>query len=223
MLAIPALACASASRYTTGPEPLAPLPEPLIRLWAAAPGSPDPASVATLEARGSVQRTWEAPGPNHGVRVDLQGPGGRAAVEVRTFVPVRLDLAPGQAVRVSAVSAGAEARVRLDGDDGPLFWAFAGSVPPDARGLPLEVRPALRRAWVEVSSSDDLCRWTLAQRPVEVTAGGTSLAVLSPGAAATVESGGRRYRVVSAVSSSPEESDCGREGEPRLAFFWWRL
>ena len=131
-------------------------------------------------------------------------------------------LAEGKEVRLRAFL-GDAMMLRLDDAQGPLFLVSAGAAPPEPRDLPLDVHAAPRRAYVEVLSAEDLCQWTILQRGVEVTARGTPLGTIGPGATATFETQGRRWQITASEAATPDESDCGREGASRLAFFWTRL
>jgi len=169
-----------------------------------------------------VRRVAVEAGPAHGFTLDIDSPKGLLLVRVVTFAPARLDLSEGREVRLR-LAKGPALLLRLDDARGPLFLVSAGPSAPEGADLPVEVRPGPRRAYVEVSSSQDLCRWNVLQRSVEVTARGVPLATIAPGASTTVAAKGQRYGVTAIVASSPEESDCGQVGEPRLAFFWSRL
>ncbi len=213
--------CASAAKYVTGPLPPSSLPEPVVQVArAVAVGQPGP-RLATADVQGRLAHVAAGPAPASGFHLEIDTPRGLYLATVQTFAPVILDVQQGREVTLR-YSVGAAETFRLDDSQGPIFFSFAGGSPPDAGNLPMEVRPAPRSAYLEVLSSNDLCRWTVLHRKVEVSSNGIPLATLDPGTSGVVEVQGRRYRVTSAVASVPDESDCGREGEPRLAYFWSR-
>lgn len=185
-------------------------------------GVEPPPPMATADVKGRVRRVSARPSPAQGFRLEIEGPTGPVMLEVITYAPAFLDLAEGRDVRLRATLA-PSILLRLDDEQGPLFFLSAGPSVPEARDLPIDVGPAPRRTYVEVSAADDLCRWTVVQRSVEVASKGSLLATLGPGTSATVQAGGHQWLVTAVVASSPEESDCGREGEPRFAFFWSRI
>jgi hypothetical protein len=236
------LACASAARYATGPLPPSALPEPAVRLEmggppgqvpapparpilhleaAGTPGRP-PSPLPDVDVLGRVRRLVIHPGPAHGFHIEIDVPKGVLLADVLTYSPIRLDLAEGHEVRLRAFL-GTPMLLRLDDSQGPLFLVSAGPFTTEIKDVPIEVRAAPRRAYVEVLTTDDLCLWTVLARSIEVTSHGVSLGTVGPGATATFEAQGRRWQVTSSVASSPEESDCGREGSSRLAFFWARV
>jgi hypothetical protein len=175
-----------------------------------------------MDVRGRIRELTSAPLISDGFRMLVDGPDGQVNIEVLTYNPVHLDCAAGAAVRIRA-KLGDERSLRLDDESGNFFYLFNGTMPPQFEDLPILLRQSGRRAYFEVSTSDDLCRWTSLNKALEIVASGAHLGVVDPGYSATVETSGRSFKVTSAIASTPDESDCGREGTSRLAFFFSRL
>jgi len=171
-----------------------------------------------------LTRVVRGPAPDYAVRLHLEADDGvRYVLDVRTGVPVNLDVQPVQAIDVSLVRTDGTV-LTLSDETGILLLLTSGhSLPPDRKNLPLRVLPTQERVMLEVSSPDeDLCQRTWAHQFVDIEADGR-IWRMPPGRSGMIEAGGARYLVSIAACRMPEEADCGVLGDREVAFAWSRM
>jgi hypothetical protein len=216
------LSCASPASYTRGRLPPSALAEPEVRLEQRRAPPAAPVQVDTIDALGTVTGIEAGAAPRRGFRLDFRTPAGDSlsldvgtwrsalpAVEPKTPVHVQLDRKDGTRLLIADAA-------------GPLFFLFTGPTAPDQRELPIRVVPAPDRVYLESRTASDLCRWTWNHQQADVSVEDLHQRV-PPGGSIVVGAGGETWRVTLADARSPEDSDCGAAGEPRIAFFWTRI
>lgn len=214
-------ACSSPAAYTRGRMPAAALPEAEVSVVRRPrSGPPEPLSGA-LDLDGTLVAADRGEGPGGGFRLAVrEADGAVVSVEVRTWTGGVPDLAGDEPITV-AIRPGPV--VRVADAAGPAALVHAGPTPPPAgAGDPIRVRGTPDRTWVEVASSEALCRWTWVHGTLEVETDGERHE-LPPGATRVLAAAGRHWLVAAGDWRVPEESDCGAAGEPRLRFVWLRL
>jgi hypothetical protein len=215
--------CGSSTAYTRGEELPTALPDPEVQVESRPVAGPPEAVPGDVHVAGRLARVHAGPPPGLGFWVEVLGVDrGLTVVTARTFVEGVPDLVSGKEVDV-VVSRQDGLRVTISDSAGVAFHLSSGpAVPGDQQRFPIQARGAATRAYSEVLATPDLCRWTLVHEALAFDTGAERWELM-PGGSRVVTAMGRSWMVVAVDSRTPDESDCGAEGEPRVAFFWTRV
>lgn len=222
--------CASTSRYTRGPESLAALPEPLIRLGRA-PVRPTGTSirlgidveVPELSSEGTVIRLARNPPPAKGFLLRVASDdGSESSVSVGTFVDGMPDVSIGSKVRISTtVEDPAELVIR--DERGVVFMSSTGSwVNEEAKDRTVKIRVSPQRVYTEILGTEAGCRLTVNRTRIAASVG-EDVRLLDPGGTTVFVVGEDRFLVVAVDSQAPEDSSCAELPDNRVVFMWMRL
>lgn len=224
-LALAFTGCASMARHARGPMPTAALPPAEIRLTVASRPGAAPETIPDGRRAGTVRRVSADRDPVHGFTVWLADPRGQSLrIRVTTLLAdVVPDLPRGRLVTIDRSLANGD-RVRMDDDRGSVAWFHGGDhVPEMPAGLPFQVVVSPRRSYTRVFAAPDLCRWTVVHTHLSVTPAGGEPMLLAPGETRLFETPAGTYLFAALDASTPEESDCGQEGDPHVSWFWIRV
>ena len=212
------LSCSSPAAYTIGPQPLGALPQFSVTAVVRARLGASEGLGPPVQFKGTLESVEVAAGPGFRMKVQRDD-GATVLVEIRTFVPTLPRLVLHRPVTIS-IDPGP---VLLVQDElGPAVFVYSGP-PSSGKDEPIRVRGQSDRIFVEVSSSEDLCPWTMVHGSLAFeTADGLNF-VLLPGEMRDVQALGHVWRVVAGDYSVPEESGCATSLDPRISFAWWRL
>jgi hypothetical protein len=220
------VACTTAAHYTRGPLPTAGLPPArIVTTIAPRPGGPFD-KVREERISGTVRDVSLLRDPVHGFTLRMADSRGMTLrVRVDTLLQdVRPDLPRGTLLTIERREAGGE-QVRFDDDRGSVAWFHNGEyIPEMPMKLPFSVAFSARPAYRRMFAADDLCRWTIRHVYLEVTPEGSDqTTLLAPGQARRFKTPSGPYLFAALDASTPEESDCGHDGDPHVAWLWIRL
>lgn len=220
------LACASAARYARGPMPMAALPDVRVQVTSVARTGAPHVPVAEERLSGTVRSLSLDKDPNHGFSLwmaDSRGVSMR--IRVDTYLEgVRPDLPRGRLIKFERNTMHGD-QVRIDDESGSVAWFHSGTLVPELpTALPFRVAVSPRRAYAEGFTADDLCRWTVFHHYLAVTPAGERWPILlAPGETRLVPLSSGTYLFAALDAHSPEESDCGQDRDPHVAWFWMRV